>query len=44
MLDDPAKVAAFGSVLGIDMTAVPNAGHMLPKEYVRRLLDRLVGH
>jgi alpha-beta hydrolase superfamily lysophospholipase len=41
---NPANVEAFGSILGIPVTVVPNAGHMLPKEYVGRLLDRLVGH
>ena len=41
---NPANVEAFGSMLGIPVTVVPNAGHMLPKEYVGRLLDRLVGH
>jgi len=37
---NPANVSAFGSKLGIDVTIVPNAGHMLPKEYVGNLLDR----
>jgi hypothetical protein len=37
---NPVNVTAFGSMLGIDVTVVPNAGHMLPKEYVGNLLDR----
>jgi len=37
---NPANVTAFGSMLGIDVTVVPNAGHMLPKEYVGNLLDK----
>jgi alpha-beta hydrolase superfamily lysophospholipase len=37
---NPANVKAFGDLLGIDVTVVPNAGHMLPKEYVGKLLDR----
>jgi hypothetical protein len=37
---NPANVTTFGSMLGIDVTVVPNAGHMLPKEYVRDLLDK----
>ena len=37
---NPVNVTAFGSFLGIDVTVVPNAGHMLPKEYVGNLLDR----
>lgn len=37
---NPANVTAFGSMLGIDVTVVPNAGHMLPKEYVGDLLDK----
>lgn len=36
---NPTNVLAFGSMLGIDVTVVPNAGHMLPKEYVGGLLD-----
>lgn len=36
---NPANVTAFGELLGIDVTVVPNAGHMLPKEYVGDLLD-----
>ena len=37
---NPANVTAFGLMLGIDVTVVPNAGHMLPKEYVGDLLDK----
>jgi len=37
---NPVNVTAFGSFLGINVTVVPNAGHMLPKEYVGNLLDR----
>ena len=36
---NPTNVTAFGSMLGISVTVVPNAGHMLPKEYVSDLLD-----
>lgn len=37
---NPANVTAFGSMLGINVTVVPNTGHMLPKEYVGDLLDK----
>jgi predicted alpha/beta hydrolase family esterase len=37
---NPENVSTMGSMLGIDVTVVPNAGHMLPKEYVGDLLDR----
>ncbi|WP_167394318.1 alpha/beta fold hydrolase [Limnohabitans parvus] len=37
---NPANVTTFGELLGIDVTIVPNAGHMLPKEYVGALLGR----
>lgn len=37
---NPVNVTAFGSMLGIPVTVVPNAGHTLPKEYVGNLLDR----
>jgi hypothetical protein len=33
-------VKAFGAMIGIDVSVVPNAGHMLPKEYVADLLDK----
>lgn len=36
---NPTNVTAFGELLGIDVTVVPNGGHMLPKEYVGNLLD-----
>ena len=35
---NPVNVTAFGSMLGIPVTVVPNAGHTLPKEYVGNLL------
>ena len=31
---NPVNVTTFGSMLGIPVTVVPNAGHMLPKESV----------
>lgn len=37
---NPTNVAAFCSLLGIDVNIVPNAGHMLPKDYVGALLDK----
>jgi len=37
---NPTNVTAFGSMLGIDVNVVPNAGHMLPKDYVGALLDK----
>lgn len=37
---NPTNVKAFGALLCVDVTVVPNAGHMLPKEYVGGLLDR----
>jgi hypothetical protein len=37
---NPANVAAFGKQLGLAVTVVPQAGHMLPKSYVSALLDR----
>jgi alpha-beta hydrolase superfamily lysophospholipase len=37
---NPENVTAMGSMLGINVTVVPNAGHRLPKEYVGDLLDR----
>lgn len=36
---NPSNVKAFGSMLGLDVTVVQHAGHMLPKEYVGALLD-----
>ena len=39
----PAKaVGLFGELLGLKVHIVPNAGHMLPKEYVGALLDAWV--
>ena len=37
---NPVNVLAFGSMLGIPVAVVKNAGHMLPKEYVGNLLDK----
>ena len=37
---DPASVKAFGTLVGITVTVVPNAGHSLPQAYVGGLLDR----
>jgi predicted alpha/beta hydrolase family esterase len=34
------NVTALGALLGLDVTVVPNAGHMLPKDYVGALLDK----
>jgi alpha-beta hydrolase superfamily lysophospholipase len=34
------NVSALGSMLGVSVTVLSNAGHMLPKEYVGGLLDR----
>ena len=36
---NPTNVTALCSLLGIDVTVIPDAGHMLPKEYVGALLD-----
>jgi alpha-beta hydrolase superfamily lysophospholipase len=36
---NPTNVTSFGRLLGLDVTVVPNAGHMLPKGYVGDLLD-----
>ena len=36
---NPTNVTVFGELLGIDVTVVPNGGHLLPKEYVGNLLD-----
>ena len=36
----PESVAAFARPLGIGMTVIPDAGHMLDKAYVRSILDR----
>jgi len=37
---NPENVTAMGSMLGINVTVVPDAGHRLPKDYVGSLLDR----
>lgn len=35
----PENVKQFGDLTGIPVAVVPNAGHMLPREYVARILD-----
>ncbi len=35
---NPSNVEMFGSLTGLKVTVVPEAGHMLPKEYVNNLL------
>ena len=37
---NPDNVIEFASLLGLSVTVVPNAGHMLDKSYVSALLDR----
>jgi len=37
---NPANVELFGSLTGLKVSVVPEAGHMLPKKYVGDLLDR----
>ena len=37
---NPANVKAFGTMVGVAVTVVPDAGHSLPKAYVGGLLDR----
>jgi len=37
---NPTNVELFGSLTGVNVTVVPEAGHMLPKEYVNNLLDQ----
>lgn len=37
---DPVAVMALASQINIPVTVVPNAGHMLGREYVSALLDR----
>ena len=37
---NPTNVELFGALTGLKVTVVPEAGHMLPKEYVNNLLDR----
>lgn len=36
---NPTNVSIFGALLNISVTVVPNAGHMLPKQYIGNLLD-----
>lgn len=36
---NPESVQAFAEPLGIDVTIIPGAGHMLDKTYIRSLLD-----
>ena len=36
----PAVVVEFAKYLGVEVTVVPNAGHMLGKTYVGEILDR----
>jgi hypothetical protein len=36
---NPVNVEKFGVLTGLKLTVVPEAGHMLPKEYVNNLLD-----
>jgi hypothetical protein len=38
--NNPANVATLGAQLGLGVTIVPQAGHMLGKSYVSALLDR----
>lgn len=37
---NPENVSEFGELLGVPVTVVRQAGHMLPKEYVTTVLDR----
>ena len=37
---NPTNAEMFGALTGLKVTVVPEAGHMLPKEYVNDLLDR----
>ncbi len=37
---NPNNVEMFGALTGLKVTVVPEAGHMLPKEYVNNLLDQ----
>ena len=40
---NPSNVETFGELVGLKVTVVPDAGHMLPKEYVSNLLDLWLG-
>ena len=37
---NPSNVEMFGTLVGLKVSVVPDAGHMLSKEYVNNLLDR----
>jgi hypothetical protein len=37
---NPTNVELFGSLTGLKVSVVPEAGHMLPKEFVSMLLDK----
>ena len=37
---NPTNVEMFGALTGLKVSVVPEAGHMLPKEYVTILLDK----
>lgn len=41
---NPANVQKLSSLIGIDVSIVPNASHLLPKEYVGALLDKWTAH
>jgi len=40
---DPEKVAALGSLMGVPVTEVSGAGHLLGVRYVQQVLDRWLG-
>jgi len=40
---NPTNVELFGSLTGLKVSVVPQAGHMLPKGYVSDLLDLWLG-
>lgn len=37
---NPTNVELFGSLTGLKVSVVPEAGHLLPKEFVSMLLDK----
>jgi len=37
---NPTNVEMFGLLTGLNVTVIPEAGHMLPKEYINNLLDK----
>lgn len=39
---NPINVEMFGALTGLKVTVVPEAGHVLPKDYVSNLLDRFL--